>query len=94
MCRVKFLFLLKQFIDMKIKAKVTRRNVHSYIQIVKRKVKKRNKYFIELSHSCSLSRVFSFMGKKWRVGNLTAPRSSHGATLTTHKIKKKQKLFY
>lgn len=32
---------------MKIKAKVTRRNVHSYIQIVKRKVKKRNKYFIE-----------------------------------------------
>ena len=92
-CRVKFLFLLKQFIDMKIKAKVTRRNVHSYIQIVKRKVKKRNKYF-ELSHSCSLSRVFSFMSKKWRVGNLTAPRSSHGATLTTHKIKKKQKLFY
>ena len=42
-----------------------------------------------MSHSCSLSQVFSFMSKKWRVGNLTAPRSSHGATLTTHKIKKK-----
>ena len=34
-----------------------------------------------------------FYEQKMRVGNLTAPRSSHGATLTTHKIKKK-KLFY
>ena len=80
---------------MKIKAKVTRRNVHSFIHtylFVKRKVKKGINTL--LCHSCSLSQVFSFMSKKWRVGNLTAPRSSHVATLATHKIKKKQKLFY
>ena len=65
--------------------------IHTYL-FVKRKVKKGINTL--LCHSCSLSQVFSFMSKKWRVGNLTAPRSSHGATLTTHKIKKKQKIFY
>ena len=67
--------------------------IHTYKSFCQEKSKKKGINTL-LSHSCSLSQVFSFMSKKWRVGNLTAPRSSHGATLTTHKIKKKQKIFY
>lgn len=59
---------------------------------VKRKVKKKGINTL-LSHSCSLRQVFSFMSKKWTLGNLTAPRSSHGHLLLPVKLRKNKNYF-
>ena len=66
--------------------------IHAYKSFCQEKSKK-NGINTLLSHSCSLSQVFSFMSKKWRVGKLTAPRSSQGQLLLPVKLRKNKNCF-